>query len=119
MQQTTEFEWPPLEGNPEIFADYMHKLGLPASWGFGEIYGFDEELLCMVPQPCVAVIANVERLKKAEDKEKGDEACQSEFYMKQTNVLDNACGVIACLHSIYNNKSHITLEEGVLKNYLS
>ena len=44
-----DFEWPPLEGNPEIFAQYMHKMGLPEEWSFGEIYGFDEELLMMVP----------------------------------------------------------------------
>ena len=81
----------------------MQKLGLPATWGFGEIYGFDEELLMMVPQPCIAVIANVERLKKEEDKAKGDADTQTTFYMKQTGKLDNACGVIACLHGIYNN----------------
>ena len=43
-----EFNWPPLESNPEIFTEYMQKLGLPSIWGFGELYGFDEELLGMV-----------------------------------------------------------------------
>ena len=34
--------------------------------------------------------------------------------MKQTSELDNACGVIACLHSVYNNVSpdKITLVAG-------
>mmetsp|Transcript_9347 Transcript_9347/g.7120 ORF Transcript_9347/g.7120 Transcript_9347/m.7120 type:complete len:152 (+) Transcript_9347:132-587(+) len=26
-----------------------------------------------------------------------------DFYMKQTGTLDNACGIIACLHAIFNN----------------
>jgi ubiquitin carboxyl-terminal hydrolase L3 len=25
------------------------------------------------------------------------------YYMKQTQVLDNACGIIACLHTVLNN----------------
>ena len=43
------FQWPPLESNPEIFADYMHRIGLPEQWTFGEIYGFEEDLLAFVP----------------------------------------------------------------------
>lgn len=31
--------------------------------------------------------------------------------MKQTGVLDNACGIIACLHSVLNNLDKITLEK--------
>ena len=38
--------------------------------------------------------------------------------MKQTKELDNACGVIACLHAIYNNQDHIKLEDGkTLSNF--
>ena len=46
----------------------------------------------------------------------------TDYYMKQTEVLDNACGVIACIHAILNNlgegDTKITLTEGsVLANY--
>lgn len=102
-QESTTFNWPPLESNPEIFASYMTQLGLPSKWTFGELYGFEEDLLGFVPQPCLAVIVNAERLKKAEDKERGDPATPVDFYMDQTSKLDNACGVIACIHAIYNN----------------
>ena len=32
--------------------------------------------------------------------------------MKQSHALDNACGVIACIHAILNNLESITLTEG-------
>jgi len=115
------FRWPPLESNPEIFEDYLHQLGLPRTWGFSELYGFDEDLLSFVPQPVLAVIVNFERLRE-------DEPITTEvvdpsssvvsYYMKQTPVLDNACGIIACLHAIFNNMERISLLEGkVLSNY--
>lgn len=70
-----EFNWPPLESNPEIFTEYMQKLGLPSTWGFSEMYGFDEDLMGMIPQPVVAVILNADY--KAKNKEAGsqDTAC--------------------------------------------
>ena len=116
------FNWPPLESNPEIFTDYMRQCGLPSAWAFGEIYGFDEDLLAFVPQPVLAVIVNAEFLKKAEDRVRGDLAVASQYYMKQTNVLDNACGVIACIHAVLNNigDGKIALSEGSkLSNYLN
>ena len=98
------FDWPPLESNPEIFTSYMHKIGLDPANAVGEVFGFDEELLAFLPQPIHAVIVNFERLKKDEDKTKGDEGNNGlvDFYMKQSGTLDNACGVIACLHGVLN-----------------
>ena len=75
-----EFNWPPLESNPEIFTEYMQKLGLPSIWGFGELYGFDEELLGMVNQPVLAVILNAEHLIK--NKDAGSLDTINKFYMK-------------------------------------
>lgn len=46
------------------------------------MFGFDEELLAFLPSPIIAVIVNVERLKKDEDKEKGDEANAVKYYQK-------------------------------------
>ena len=51
--------WPPLESDPELFSEYMRKIGLPEPYNFAELFGMDEELLCMVPQPVDAVIAGV------------------------------------------------------------
>jgi len=115
------FHWPPLESNPEIFSEYMHSCGLPSSWAFGEVFGFDEELLAFLPQPVIGVIANVERLNKQEEKLRGAIDTPVDYYMKQTGTLDNACGVIACLHAIYNNLQHIGAlpEDSVLATHLA
>jgi ubiquitin carboxyl-terminal hydrolase L3 len=65
----------------------MDKLGLDTTaWQFAEVYGFDEELLAFLPKPVKAVIITAERLKKAEDKEKGSKDNNGivPYYMKQT-----------------------------------
>jgi ubiquitin carboxyl-terminal hydrolase L3 len=105
VEQEQSFNWAPLESNPEIFEKYMEQVGLNTeAWGFNEVYGFDEDLLAFLPQPIKAVIIAAERLKKVEDVEMGSEANNKivPYYMKQTSVLDNACGIIACLHSVLN-----------------
>ena len=62
----------------------------------------------------------IERLKREEDVDKGspDNNNKVKFYMKQTNVLDNACGIIACLHAVLNNLDEVGLTEGsILGNW--
>ena len=71
-EQKENFNWPPLESNPEIFTDYLYKIGMSRDYSIGEVFGFDEELLAFLPQPIHAIIVNVERLKKEDDKQKGD-----------------------------------------------
>jgi len=115
-----EFEWPPLESNPEIFTNYMHGAGMSKDWAIGEVFGFDEELLAFLPQPIIGVIVNLERLKKGEDVAKGseDNVNKVSYYQKQEGKLDNACGVIACLHAVYNNLDRVNMEpNGVLQKF--
>ena len=42
-------------------------------WTFGELYGFEEELLTFIPQPVIAVIIAQERLKDIDENDKGSE----------------------------------------------
>ena len=69
-EQKENFNWPPLESNPEIFTDYLYKIGMSRDYSIGEVFGFDEELLAFLPQPIHAIIVNVERLKKEEKEQK-------------------------------------------------
>ena len=48
-EQKQNFNWPPLESNPEVFTDYLQKIGLSNQWAIGEVFGFDEELLAFLP----------------------------------------------------------------------
>ena len=95
-----DFDWPPLESNPDVFNDYLHQVGLAESFAVGEIYGFDEDLLAFVPQPVYGVIVALEKVEKQHNV--GDDSYLIPFYMKQAGTLDNACGIIACLHAILN-----------------
>lgn len=112
QEQEPKFHWPPLESNPDIMTEYMHKIGVAAeSEVIGEVYGFDEDLLAFVPQPIHGIIVAFERLKKAADKAKGSAEHEAlvNFYMDQSGTLDNACGVIAVLHAVLNNQDAIPI----------
>lgn len=115
------FHWPPLESDPSIFTQYLHNIGLSDDWEIGECYGLDEDCLGFIPSTCVAMIVNAERLNKTLERAKGDEAMglASDFYMKQSNTLDNACGIIACLHAIFNNLQTVSVvqPDSVLANF--
>ncbi|KAL7546119.1 hypothetical protein ACHAWF_009452 [Thalassiosira exigua] len=102
-----KFSWPPLESNPEVFTTYLQSIGLPTTFSIGEVFGFDEDLLAFIPQPVLGIIVCYERLiAKSEyrDQDKGseDDYDKVAFYMHQSKVLDNACGIIACLHAVFN-----------------
>ena len=46
-------------------------MGLPPSWAFTELYGFEEDLLGFIPRPCVALIMNAEYKKKRAERPQG------------------------------------------------
>lgn len=59
--------WVPLEANPDVLNSFALKLGAVniggteshhsgGGYSFQDVYGLDEELLAMVPQPVLAVI---------------------------------------------------------------
>eukprot|EP00521_Asterionellopsis_glacialis_P013278 CAMPEP_0195304500 /NCGR_PEP_ID=MMETSP0707-20130614/34570_1 /TAXON_ID=33640 /ORGANISM="Asterionellopsis glacialis, Strain CCMP134" /LENGTH=237 /DNA_ID=CAMNT_0040368325 /DNA_START=1 /DNA_END=714 /DNA_ORIENTATION=+ len=117
-----EFDWPPLESNPQVFSDYLYKIGLAPSFAIGEVFGFDEELLAFLPQPIYGIIVALERLNRSKDVARGsitsDMAKNSiPFYMDQSGTLDNACGIIACLHAILNSEETMILPDTVLSKF--
>lgn len=108
----TSFSWPPLESNPQVFTDYLRTIGLSPNYEIGEVIGFDEELLNFVPQPLYGIIVAFERTfegrkkKEEEGKMSVDSSSKTKdvkYFMRQSGTLDNACGIIACLHAILNN----------------
>ena len=107
-----EYHWPALESNPEVLTEYMTNLGMNEEWQFGEVFGFDDECLGFVPQPWIGAIVTFETKKTDGKPGLGDDSKIVPFYMKQTGTLDNAWGIIACLHAIMNLQSQISFKEG-------
>ncbi|TRM65184.1 hypothetical protein BD626DRAFT_487947 [Schizophyllum amplum] len=112
--------WVPLESNPE----WSEKAGLQTKvTQFSDVYGLDNELLGMVPQPVKAVVLlfpiseQLEAKRRAEDekiKTQGPAKVDpTVMWIKQT--IPNACGTIGLLHAIANSDATITPESPLAK----
>ncbi len=110
MEQKENFQWPPLESDPEIFTSYTNKLGLSKNFLFEDVYSLDEETVNMLQSNSpYSVIVNYERNKESN---KNDyDSIDIPFYMLQKGKLDNACGIIAAIHSIGNNLDRLVLHD--------
>ncbi|ALC39373.1 Uch [Drosophila busckii] len=118
--------WTPLESNPEVLTKYIHKLGVSPAWAVTDVIGLDDELLACLPNPVKAIIflfpisdayekhraEEHERIKTGAEPQKHPEDL---FYMRQ--FTHNACGTVALIHSVANNKD-IEIVGGVLKTFL-
>ncbi|KAI3619713.1 carboxyl-terminal proteinase [Moniliophthora roreri] len=104
--------WIPLECNPE----WANKAGLVSSdFQFTDIYGFDEELLAMVPRPVQAILllfpisdALEEKRREDDDKIKDQKLPENTLWIKQT--IPNACGTIGLLHALANTNVSLVPE---------
>ncbi|KAI8880006.1 peptidase C12, ubiquitin carboxyl-terminal hydrolase 1 [Backusella circina FSU 941] len=119
-QKSEEKRWLPLEANPEI----IHDLGVDPKWNYVDVYGFDPELLAMIPQPVEAMIflfPITDIYTKYKDEEeahlvKHEQSISPDvIFFKQT--IENACGMIALLHSVSNNDDEI-VGPGVLNDLI-
>lgn len=108
--------WLPLESNPELMNKYVHALGVPSDFVFHEVYGVDEMLLGMVPQPVLAVLMLFPISETSEAHRKEEEAkmagsqvvSPNVYHMRQ--VIGNACGTIGLVHAVLNNANAIPLD---------
>ncbi|KAL9941089.1 hypothetical protein V8E36_000577 [Tilletia maclaganii] len=111
--------WVPLEANPDIFNSWASNMGLDTDGiAYHDIYGTDEALLQMVPQPVEAVLLlfpitqAIGEFRREQDQGKQEQtdpeaevdagksgdASAPLLWFKQT--IGNACGTIGLLHSI-------------------
>ncbi|KDR12443.1 Ubiquitin carboxyl-terminal hydrolase isozyme L3, partial [Zootermopsis nevadensis] len=104
---------------------YLRNLGVPEKWQMVDVCGLDPDLLATVPRPVLAVLLlfpcsdkyeEHKATQEAEVNEKGQTVSENVFYLKQ--VVTNACGTIALIHSIANNTDEIQLSDGHLKQFL-
>ncbi|KAI8761691.1 ubiquitin carboxyl-terminal hydrolase [Biomphalaria glabrata] len=100
--------WIPLESNPKVLNKYVHNLGMDSSWNFVDVYGFDADLLAMVPKPVAAIILLFPDTKELIGEIQTDYP-KDLYYTKQT--IENACGTVAIVHALANNKNEINFDE--------
>ncbi|KAJ3316566.1 Ubiquitin carboxyl-terminal hydrolase isozyme L3 [Blyttiomyces sp. JEL0837] len=114
--------WLPLEANPE----YIQRLGVSTQWEYTDVWGLDEDALQFVRRPVAAVLLlfpvteKYEAFRKEEETRittTGQVVSPSLYFVKQT--IGNACGTIALLHSLINNKHLIDIGTGALSRILS
>lgn len=121
--------WLPLESNPDVLNPFAKRLGLPDSWAFCDVYGLDEELLMMVPQPCAALCllypsSKINEVRRPENAAKAPHQPPPPpnlFFVQQCNGIGNACGTIACMHAVANASiagQFALAESGALKAFV-
>mmetsp|Transcript_14430 Transcript_14430/g.20119 ORF Transcript_14430/g.20119 Transcript_14430/m.20119 type:complete len:299 (-) Transcript_14430:25-921(-) len=103
--------WKTLESNPDVINNFMHSLGVPEHFRWTDCVGLDAESLLFVPRPCYAVlflfpISN--DLKSQYTKEWNPNGQQNMYFVKQ--LVGNACGTIALVHTFANNMENIPLD---------
>ena len=101
----------PLEANPQLMSDLLHKLGLSQELAVHDVYSLhDAEMLAFVPRPALALLlvfpvsAAYESFRLAEDatlpEYKGCGEDQPVIWFRQT--IRNACGLMGLLHAASN-----------------
>jgi len=103
----------PLESNPDVFTELIHKLGISPSLSFQDVLSLDPELLSFVPRPVHALILvfptteEYERRVSVEDFNVKDALDGEEdgevVFFRQT--INNACGLYAILHAVCNGET--------------
>ncbi|XP_024369743.1 ubiquitin carboxyl-terminal hydrolase 3 [Physcomitrium patens] len=110
--------WLPLEANPDVMNQFLHGLGFPSDVGCHDVFGFDDDLLAMVPTPVLAVLLLFPITKESEEAslveqtkiaEAGQQVSENVYFMKQT--VGNACGTIGLLHAVGNVAAQVDLAE--------
>lgn len=97
---------------------YAAQLGLSGDYQFYDVYGTDPDLLAMVPSGTIAVLllfpcsdaSNEHRQQEqARIEASGEIIDPAVYFCKQT--VGNACGTIAIIHALMNNRSKLQLDE--------
>lgn len=111
-----------IESDPEAFTELARKnFKLPPNWGFSEIFGFEPDLLGLIPKPCVGVLLlfdcnckplleiNKKAMKKAKDKADSEAAWKDLFFVNQ--LVGRSCGGLGVLHLMANALPVIGLDK--------
>jgi ubiquitin carboxyl-terminal hydrolase L3 len=104
----------PLESNPMVFTQLIHKLGVSTSLAFHDVLSIDDpDLLAFIPRPALALVlvfptsTAYEEYKAKEEISRDNYISSGEdehvIWYKQT--INNACGLYGILHAVSNGDS--------------
>ncbi|KAI9281893.1 hypothetical protein BY458DRAFT_498349 [Sporodiniella umbellata] len=111
-EQRQVIKWVPLEANPDIWNKIIHENGIDPKYNFVDVYGFDPELLAMIPQPVQAMvflfpITKIYEEYKAQEEDqliRHEQAISPDVVFFQ-QTIGNACGMMAILHSVASSNN--------------
>lgn len=112
-----EKRWFPLESNPEVMNSFIDKLGIDTSnYSFCDILSTEDWALDMIQDPVLAVLFLYPLKESQPGYNIGSEPISTAtgageiYFTKQ--IVSNACGTVAILHAIANNRSLLAIKEG-------
>ncbi|ORY06403.1 ubiquitin C-terminal hydrolase L3 [Clohesyomyces aquaticus] len=117
----------PLESNPEVFTELIHKLGVSQSLCFQDVLSLDDpELLAFLPRPafasvlvCATTDAYNKRCEEEEARLGAYEGCGEDddfVFFKQT--INNACGLYGILHAVCNGNTRKSIGDDSVLGHL-
>jgi hypothetical protein len=109
--QTHQKHFIPLESNPDVFSELIHKLGVSETLCFQDVLSIDDpDLLAFIPRPVYALVLVFPTTEAYDEKVDVEEQVHEEYcangdeqhvlFFKQT--INNACGLYAILHAVCN-----------------
>lgn len=115
----------PLESNPEVFTELIQKLGAPNTSGtpalqFEDIYTLEDRealrLQCRPAHALILVLPTTEGYDKRVEEEDAklseyDDAGEREDVVFFSQTINNACGLYAILHALFNGDARTKLGE--------
>ena len=114
--------WVPLESNPDALTGFARGIGMPDTVAFVDCFGLDAELLGFLPAPVYGFVllfpCDNEKIAagRREAKHAADAEAVECFWMEQS--IGNACGTIAVVHALLNNRDRIALKpDSLLARY--
>ncbi|EJT96765.1 peptidase C12 ubiquitin carboxyl-terminal hydrolase 1 [Dacryopinax primogenitus] len=104
----------PLESDPILFTELLHKLGVSDDLSFVDVLSLDDpDLLAIIPRPVLGLIfifpgtettlASVSEVEKQAVPYTGSGEDEDIVWFRQT--IGNACGLYALLHTVCNGKA--------------
>jgi len=116
MRQPTTIpeRWAALESNPEVLSSLASRLGVSEGWGVCEVLGLDADCLEIVPQPVAALIlCHPRSFDAVVHPSTNKTVLNGVWHMRQLpGKLDSACGTIALVHALVNQREMVGLKAG-------